>query len=120
EKFFSNGGRLFRRAPIQHLSLRARMFPQSYPVVNPPLNTAALAESKHLRRLRSLDLSENQLESRHLRALVVSENLTSLTKLNLSLNRIGDSGIRALASSPLLERLECLDLSGNDVGAGGL
>ncbi len=120
DRFFAHAGRLFRHAPIQHLSLRVRMNPRSYPTVDAPLNIAALADNKYLRRLRSLDLSENRLESRHLQALVVSKHLTRLTELDLSLNRIGDGGIRALAGSPLLGRLERLDLSGNDVGAGGL
>lgn len=122
DTFLKRAGQLFRRAPIQHLRLQARMYSQSYPdlVLDPPFSVAALADNKHLRRLRSLDLSENQLESRHVRALLVSEHLTNLTDLGLADNRIGDSGIRALASSPLLGRLERLDLCGNDIGAGGL
>lgn len=79
-----------------------------------------MTDSEHLRHLRSLDLSKNFLESRHVRALVVSDHLTRLTDLDLSRNRIGDGGIRALAGSPMLSRLERLNLSGNDVGAGGL
>jgi uncharacterized protein (TIGR02996 family) len=120
DKFFAHAGRLFRRAPIQHLSIRARMSPQSYPHFWPPLNIAALADNKHLRRLRALDLSGNELGSSGVRALVVSEHLTSLTTLDLSNNLIGDSGIRALAGSRLLDRLERLNLRSNDVGAGGL
>jgi uncharacterized protein (TIGR02996 family) len=120
DRFLTHAGQLFRRAPIQHLSLRGRVY-EFYPTRSRSLlNIAALADNKHLRHLRSLDLSENQLDSRDLRALVVSEHLTSLTELNLAFNRIGDSGIRALASSPLLGRLERLNLCGNDIGAGGL
>lgn len=120
DTFLERGGKLFRHAPIRHLSLRQRMSPQSYPVLDPRLNTAALAENKHLCRLRSLNLSENQLESHDVRALVVSEHLTRLNELDLSHNRIGDGGIRALAGASLLHRLECLNLCGNDVGAGGM
>lgn len=120
DQFLAHAGRLFRRAPVQHLSLRTRMYPQSYPDLDPPLNIAALADHKHLRLVHSLDLSGNQLESRDVRALVVSEHLTNLTELDLASNRIGDSGIRALASSRLLGRLERLDLCGNDIGASGL
>jgi uncharacterized protein (TIGR02996 family) len=119
-KFFAHAARLFRRAPIQGLSLRVRTHPQSHSSIDPPLNIAALADSKYLRRLSYLSLSENQLESRHVQALVVSEHLTSLTELDLSFNRIGDGGVRALARSPLLGRLERLNLYGNDIGAGGL
>jgi uncharacterized protein (TIGR02996 family) len=120
QAFLQRGGQLFRRAPIQRLSLRTRMYPQSYPYLDPPLNVAALADNKYLRRLRGLGLGQNQLESRHVRALVVSEHLTSLTELDLSYNRIGDSGIRALAAWPLLRQLEYLNLRGNDIGANGV
>lgn len=119
DKFLTHAGRLFRRAPVQHLRLWPRVYPQSFSDVE-PIDMAALADNKYLNRLHSLDLSENQLESRHLRALVVSEHLTSLTELDLAFNRIGDSGIRALAASPLLGRLESLTLCGNDVGTSGL
>ncbi len=119
DKFLSHAGRLFRCAPVQHLRLWPRMHHRSYPVVE-PLNIAELADNKYLNRLLSLDLSENHLESRHVRALVVSEHLTRLTELSLAFNRIGDGGIRALAASPLMGRLEELDLCGNDIGAAGL
>lgn len=117
DSFLKHVDRLFRRAPIQHLTLCSR---GSEPPVGGPLYMAELADSEHLCRLRSLRLRRTGLESRHLRALLVSEHLTSLTELDLALNRIGDSGIRALAKSPLLGRLERLNLWGNDVGAGGL
>lgn len=119
DRFLAHAARLFRRLPIQHLRLYPRMYPQSYPDVE-SINMAALADNEYLGRLRSLDLSDSQLDSQDVRALVVSEHLTSLTDLNLSSNRIGDSGIRALAATPWLGRLECLDLSGNDLGSGGL
>ncbi|HTU93106.1 MAG TPA: TIGR02996 domain-containing protein [Gemmataceae bacterium] len=118
DKFLSRASQLFRHAPIQHLRLTDPSFRQvSY---SPIGYVAALADSQYLRRLRSLDLSENDLGSPGVRALVVSKHLTCLTELNLSHNRIGNGGIWALASSPLLGRLECLNLCGNDIGAGGL
>jgi uncharacterized protein (TIGR02996 family) len=116
EAFLAWADWLFRHAPIQHV----RLWSHFVPVNIQPLSMAALADSEHLRRLRSLHLNANRLESRDVRALVVSEHLTSLTSLSLAYNRIGDSGIRALAGSPLLGRLEHLNLRGNDVGAGGL
>lgn len=119
DKFLAHASRLFRRLPIQHLRLWPQKCPRSIAIAE-PINMAELADNKYLRHLRSLDLSECQLESRDVRALVVSEHLTRLTELNLSFNRIGDAGIRALMSSPLLGRLERLDLCGNDVGASGL
>jgi uncharacterized protein (TIGR02996 family) len=115
-KFLSCADRLFRRAPIQHV----RLWREKAPSAGRVLNMAALAESEHLRRLRSLDLTDNRLVSQDVRALIVSEHLINLTGLSLAYNRIGDGGIRALATSPLLGWLECLDLRGNDIGAGGL
>jgi uncharacterized protein (TIGR02996 family) len=118
--FLKHAGRLFRRTPIQHLRLWVYRVPREWTIFIQPVSMASLADSKHLGRLRSLNLSENQLESRDIRALLVSEHLTSLTDLDLSHNRIGDSGVRALAASPLLRKLERLDLRGNDFGSGGL
>jgi uncharacterized protein (TIGR02996 family) len=122
DSFFAHADRLFRRAPIQSLTLRPLTYPSLQLEVGPPpfILIAVLADNKHLRRLRVLGLSENHLESQHLRALVVSKHLTSLRKLDLSFNRIGDGGIRALSGAPLLGRLEHLNLYGNDIGANGL
>jgi uncharacterized protein (TIGR02996 family) len=113
DAFLAHAGRLFRLAPIQHLTLRQSNNPTSRYM-------AALAENEHLRRLRSLNLSTQGLESGDVRALVVSKHLTGLISLNLSGNRIGDGGIRALANSPLLGQLERLNLRNNDIGANGL
>jgi uncharacterized protein (TIGR02996 family) len=119
DMFLAHAGRLFRRVPIRHLRLWSRRWPQSFPV-GEPVSMAALVDEPHLQCLRSLDLRENNLASRDVRALAVSEHLTNLTALNLAHNRIGDGGIRALAGSPLLGRLEHLNLCNNDIGAGGL
>jgi uncharacterized protein (TIGR02996 family) len=115
-RFLSYAGRLFRQAPIQHV----RLWREIAPPASRRLNVPALADSEYLRRLRSLDLSDNRLETRDLRALVVSEHLTNLTALNLAHNRIGDGGIRALAESPLLGQLTHLDLRHNDFGPAGV
>lgn len=112
-KFFTYASRLFRRAPIQHLTL---------PPNSPPLtgNMVVLANNEHLRGLRSLNLSYHALRSQDVRAFVVSEHLTGLASLNLSHNRIGDAGIRALAGAPLLGQVGYLSLRGNDIGANGV
>ncbi len=125
DTFFAHADRLFRRAPIQHLRFWPRLRPYSSgSVINipfsEPINTAVLADNEHLRRLRSLDLSWHNLESRHLRALIVSTHLTGLTSLTLAYNRIGDSGIRALAEAPLLAQLRQLNLYRNDISTGGV
>jgi uncharacterized protein (TIGR02996 family) len=118
--FLKHAGRLFRLAPIQHLRLGLYRVPREWTLSVEPVSMASLADCQHLSRLQSLDLSENQLESSDVRALVVSEHLTNLLNLDLSHNRIGDSGVRALAASTLLGRLERLDLGVNDFSSGGL
>lgn len=119
DRFSTHAGRIFRRAPIQRLHLLVPRMPLALPP-DSRLNAAALADSPHLRRLRTLDLQHNRLDSGDVRALLVSEHLTNLTELDLSHNRIGDSGVRSLANSPLLTRLKSLNLCGNDFGANGL
>jgi uncharacterized protein (TIGR02996 family) len=115
-KFLSYAGRLFRQTPIQHVHLAREVLASR----GQQINMAALADSEHLRRLCSLDLSDNRLETRDVRALVVSEHLTGLTALNLAQNRIGDGGIRVLAEAPLLGQLTDLDLQHNDFGPAGV
>jgi uncharacterized protein (TIGR02996 family) len=108
------GRRMFRHYPIQHLRLL-----RGTEITGQPYNVPALADCEHLRRLCSLDLRGNRLESRDVRAWVVSPHLTSLTALNLSHNWFGDSGLRALADAPLLAGLTHLDIRHNDFGAAG-
>jgi uncharacterized protein (TIGR02996 family) len=115
-RFVSYAGRLFGQAPIQHV----RLLRQVIAPAGQRLSIPILADCRHLRRVRNLDLRDNRLETRDLRALVVSEHLTSLTALNLSHNRIGDGGIRSLADSPLLGQLTELDLCHNDFGPAGV
>ena len=111
--YLARADRLFRFAPIQHLHIRPHFAGSPRPI-------ASLADNPYLCRLRSLDLSWQNLESRHVRALLVSEHLTGLTTLDLSRNRIGDLGIQALAKAPLLGQLTHLDLNDNVFGTRGL
>lgn len=115
-RFVSYAGRLFRQAPIQHVHLAREVVPRP----GQRLSIPDLADCEHLRRVRSLDLGDNRLETRDARALLVSPYLTGLTMLDLSHNRIGDGGIRALADSPLLGQLTELDLRANDFGPAGV
>jgi uncharacterized protein (TIGR02996 family) len=115
-KFLSCAGRLFRLAPIRHVQLERELI---WPA-DSRFSVPALADSEYLRRLHSLDLSDNRLETRHLRALLVSEYLDNLTVLNLRYNRIGDGGLRSLCQSPLLARLTHLDLAQNALGPGAV
>jgi uncharacterized protein (TIGR02996 family) len=112
--FLAHADRIFRRVPIQHLHIRRHYAGSPRPI-------AALADHAYLRQLRSLDLSRQNLDSDHVRALVVSEHLIGLTLLDLSRNQIGDSGLRALAEAPLLlARLTHLDLNANAFGTRGV
>jgi uncharacterized protein (TIGR02996 family) len=110
----SAGRRLFSRYPIQRLRLVRGTNTHRH-----AYNVPALADCEHLRRLRSLDLCGNRLDSGDVRAWVISPHLTNLTALNLSHNRFGDSGLRALAEAPLLAGLTHLNIRHNDFGTAG-
>jgi uncharacterized protein (TIGR02996 family) len=109
--FLSGASKLFRRAPVQHVKLSEHGVG-----CKPALAIPELGECVYLRRVLSLDLSGNGLDSTGVKALVVSPNLTRLAVLELADNRIGDGGVRALAASPLLGRLTHLNLAGNELG----
>ncbi len=110
--FADRADELFLRAPLQRLALYWR--------ADPPHERArfvsVLTGCPHLRRLHTLDLSDNYLGSVGVRALAVCEHLTRLTSLNLAGNHVGDAGARALTEAALLDRLTHLDLSRNDLG----
>ncbi len=84
----------------------------------------ALASSRIVRRLHTLDVSANDLNDAAIVALVESMNLGQLTRLHLHGNHIGDAGVAVLARSSLLERLlrhrPQLDLRENTIGPIGV
>jgi uncharacterized protein (TIGR02996 family) len=68
--------------------------------------------SPHLLRLRSVSLSECQLEGvSGVRPLAESPQLSHLTSLYLDKSPLGDNGVQALVGSPNWGRLESLGLS---------
>jgi Leucine-rich repeat (LRR) protein len=81
---------------------------------------APLVESPHAIGLQSLDLSHNALGDAGAEVLARSPSLAGLRTLLLSDNRITDAGVRILASSPNLSGLTALKLSNNLIGDAGI
>ena len=79
----------------------------------------ALGRSRHLRRLRALDLGCNILHDAGIRSLVRSPVVGNLTALHLYRSRLGTPAAEAIAASPRLARLEYLDLGWNQIDAAG-
>ena len=74
----------------------------------------AIANSRHLKRLRVLDLGDQFIGDAGLIDIVRSPNAATLEPLLLTNNEIGatgESGIEALVESPYLGKLRTLDLS---------
>ena len=84
----------------------------------------ALAQSEHVRQLRTLDVSGNDIGDEGLCRLAESATLTKLHRLRIHANRVGDAGVQALAGSELLGRMlkrdGKLDLRENSIGVAGI
>jgi uncharacterized protein (TIGR02996 family) len=96
-------------APLRRLKLRGaeKVFPQ-------------LLQSEYLGRLRSLDLSSNDLADVNIWNLAAAPFLAALHELVLDMNLIGMDGARALASSCHLANLRRLSLGHNPIEDLGL
>jgi uncharacterized protein (TIGR02996 family) len=79
----------------------------------------AVAECRHLRRVRALHLTDNGLGDGGLAALLASPHLGSLRTLRLGNNGIGDMGAALLAGAATLAGLTALNLSRNSIGDAG-
>jgi uncharacterized protein (TIGR02996 family) len=79
----------------------------------------ALAECRHLRRLRALHLTDNNLGNRGLSTLLASPYLDGLTTLRLGNNGLTDTGAVLLANAANLAGLAALNLSRNAIGDAG-
>ena len=79
----------------------------------------ALADSQTLSRLTSLDLGDNNIGAEGAKAIANSQNLSKLISLDLDRNEIGDTGAKALANSQNLLKLTSLGLRRNHIGDAG-
>jgi hypothetical protein len=79
---------------------------------------AALARSRHLTRLRLLDLGGHHIGDAGLKDLAESPIARPLEHLDVSYNEIGsigESGITAVVESPYFDRLRVLNLARNAI-----
>jgi uncharacterized protein (TIGR02996 family) len=70
----------------------------------------ALAGSRRMASLRSLDLADNAIEPRGVVALAGSPRLSRLRHLDLGKNQLGAGGLETLTASPHLKGLTSLNL----------
>lgn len=102
--WLENGGAWLEAAPITQLRVR-----NLRPVM------AHFFADEHLSRIRSLYLTDCQLEDGDVEVLAGSPQLRNVERLELSFNRIGAAGAEALARSPNLGSLRTLGFNGNRV-----
>jgi uncharacterized protein (TIGR02996 family) len=120
----------FRRGFVEEVTADARHFHQHADAFfTAPLRLVrllhaggviqSLAECRHLRRLRALHLTDNNLGNRGLSTLLASPSLGGLTTLRLGNNGLTDTGAVLLANASNLAGLEVLNLSRNAIGDAG-
>lgn len=102
--FLARADELYRRAPVLHLTLR-----------DAAGHTAALFASPALARLHSLSLYKCQIGDAGATHLAKSLHLKGLRWLDLSFNNIGMQGLEAIAASPNLPSLGYLGFRNNAV-----
>ncbi len=81
---------------------------------------AALANCPRLSRLKSLDLSTNNIGPDGVSALLYSPHLARLEELDLRGNPLSNPGLRRLAESPRAGQLTRLELIGTEFGNAGM
>ena len=75
-----------------------------------------LAQCESMRSVRSLDLSDNQIDDAGLKALFEGTTLEQLEELNLSINFITTAGVQAVAQSDSIKVKNLKKLSIEDNG----
>ncbi len=108
--------RVFRRAPVQHLSL----FWEQTPANKRVNDLQRLCLLPALRNLLALELPRQYLPSASAEVLAQSARLPRLQVLDFSQNQIGDAGLCALAGSEQFPQLIKLNLSRNSITARGV
>ena len=81
---------------------------------------SAILHRGNVRMLRTLNMYNNNLDSKSAIHLAVWPDAVNLTRLDLRANKIGSDGVEALARSPYLCNLNELDLRSNDIDDAGI
>jgi uncharacterized protein (TIGR02996 family) len=79
----------------------------------------ALLRTTHFKHLTELDLMDQGLGDRHIKALAAWPCLAKVRRLDLTGNEFTQAGAKALARSPYLGNLAELNLSHTDIGDAG-
>jgi uncharacterized protein (TIGR02996 family) len=103
-EFLADADRLYKLAPIRHLVLK-----RTSEVIDD------FVESRNLDRIVSLFLTRNDLDDDSVAKLARSRHLYKLKSLNLGFNKIGEAGLHALCASDGLPSLLYVNLAGNAV-----
>lgn len=80
----------------------------------------SLAQSAHLKSLKTLHLQYRYIDDVGAHALAQSPYLTSLKGLNVNGNSIQNEGVQALTQSSVLKPIQELNLGWNNIGNAGL
>jgi uncharacterized protein (TIGR02996 family) len=104
----------FLPAQIEHLNLSGNLI----------ADVSGFIHSSAVGCLRTLDLSDNELDIEAVAGLFESENLQKLSNLNLAHNKLSveppeewtRQPMPRILESAMFQRLECLDLSSNPLG----
>ncbi|HKA05641.1 MAG TPA: TIGR02996 domain-containing protein [Gemmataceae bacterium] len=106
DAFFGSARNVFRAAPIEEVRLHHFYWPDA----------SRLAESRHLDRVRILDLNDgNRIGNKGVEALMLSPQLANLRELKLGRNSLGSAAARAIADSRHVRGLRLLKLERNDM-----
>jgi hypothetical protein len=79
----------------------------------------ALLRTGHFKHLAELDLMDQELSDRHIKALAGWPCLAKVRRLDLTGNAFTEAGAKVLARSPYLRNLAELNLSHTDIGDAG-
>ncbi len=111
DAYFAHAREVFAAAPIHELRLHQFYWREA----------SRLAESRHLRRIRVLDMNDgNRIGISGVEALMASPHLGSLSVLKLGRNALGSAAVRAIGHAGYVRNLRILRLERNDLFDDGL